>query len=635
MAEKTDGIQTQAPKELPPAKHRKQELVRDLSGLTMELLKSAHKSLLARPPSAQRKGELVDTIAESLNFSTVEKFEGWFFALPKITQHILYEAAFIDYLPVPFLEKQWDMSLVFAKNTYWLKEWKFRDELGLDFLPVYNHYGCPVLSIPVFLQNILSLWLAPPSLFQISACRIQDQKETYNNSFLISDVYPLLCDALQGLLERASEGDVDKSLRNGFKKGELNELRSSTGFLPFDETMFFTRDNNAKKNQKQNTEDYMPDSVDLAARFILCMSNRKPERPADGQEGVRGLVEAFFSEKSRFTKGWFSPDRTFLEYNICIDHLSRPQGHYIDSKNELPPSRRIFHDIFLHIAQDGAWFDVDKLAEHIRISRKGRFSFSSVETTLKMKVEKLDIDGLAYSPHPHYREIRPEGILHYYLLARPLLKAYCYFFAALGLLEIVQAMPPLARDNGKKQYPLSPYDSLKAVRITELGRWCLGLTNARPPRPSREYNAIADRELLLVTMQGNSLERQVYLDKVGRRLGEDRWRISPGSFIAGCTNDKQISERIERFKLLIDKNPAPHWEQLFKKVLERAGLFSKARTDMLVYDLPENQEILEELLRDPEFKRIARRIEGRMLAVPSKDQKKFFAVLNEHGIAQF
>jgi hypothetical protein len=187
----------------------------------------------------------------------------------------------------------------------------------------------------------------------------------------------------------------------------------------------------------------------------------------------------------------------------------------------------------------------------------------------------------------------------------------------------------------KKPRPLSSYDYLKAIRIPEMGRWCLGLTSHRPPRPSQEYNAIADRELFLVTVQGNSLERQVFLDKIGKRLGEDRWRISPASFIEGCANERHIAERIQRFKQLIDKNPAPHWEQFFKKLIDRVSLFSYPRADMLVYDLPQNQEVLEELLQNQELRQIARRVEGRMLVVSSKDQKKFFALLQEHGIAHF
>jgi len=365
------------------------------------------------------------------------------------------------------------------------------------------------------------------------------------------------------------------------------------------------------------------------------MNNFKPRRPKDGQDGIKNLVGAFFSEKSLYPKSWIFPDRAYLEYNICIDHLSRTPGYYLENDEMLPPSRKIFEDILTHVARDGNWFDADKLAEYIRISGKS-FSFCDqyMEHQLKVKAETFEFDGLSLTP-AYNDEFHPNGIMRYYLLVRPLFKAYCYIFAALGLLEITQEMPPLVSSYRKKQYPFSVYDSLKAIRITELGRWCLGLTDKRPPKPVQEYQAIADRELLLVTVQGNSLERRVYLDKIGQHLGENRWRISPASFISGCINKRQIADRIERFKSLIDPNPAPHWEQLFKKILDRAGLFDAKRSDMLLYDLPENRELQEELLRDPEIKRIVRRVEGRMLAIAARDQAKFYTLLGEHGIAHF
>ncbi|MCL2880644.1 MAG: hypothetical protein FWF29_10390, partial [Treponema sp.] len=56
-------------------------------------------------------------------------------------------------------------------------------------------------------------------------------------------------------------------------------------------------------------------------------------------------------------------------------------------------------------------------------------------------------------------------------------------------------------------------------------------------------------------------------------------------------------------------------------------------SDMLIFSLPEDRELQDELLRDPEIKRVVRRVEGRMMAVAARDQSKFFALLSEHGIA--
>jgi hypothetical protein len=315
--------------------------------------------------------------------------------------------------------------------------------------------------------------------------------------------------------------------------------------------------------------------------------------------------------------------------------LSKSPGYFFYNYEGLPASRKIFHEILLEAAKDGRRFDADKLAEHIKVTAK-RFSFcgSEYEGSLRMRASLLEVDGIAYSCE-QYEDLYVHGILRHHLMVKPLFKAYCYIFAALGLLEITQKTPPLAITKAAKQCPISPYDSLKTIRITKFGLWCLGLSSEKPSLPSHEYQAIADKELLLVTVQGNSLERTVYLDRIGIKLGEDRWRVSPASFIAGCESKKQIEDRITRFKKLIDPAPAPHWLELFDKAISRAGLFGRYRHDVLVYNLPEDRKIAEELLRNPELKSIAFRAERGMLIVPLKNQKKFIALLNEHGIASF
>ena len=614
-------IKTRTPVYLRSFSSGKKEMALRLDDLTSENLKKLYKIFFGKT-TAKPKAEICDIIAETLSFPTEQKFREWFFTLPALTQKMFFETAFTGYVPIPLLERKWNISLAVRKSNYlysWSDNWQFNPDYQRDLclFSIEEYYGCPAVTVPQFLLPVMRPWLVPPPTSELSACRAENVTESWNNSLSIPDSYPLLCDALRGVMEGIDERDSQKILRSGFKKKILNELRSSTGFIPF-----------------ALGDELAPDSVDLAARFILCMSNCKPMRPGDGQEGIRTLVETFFSNETQYPKHWYMPDRAFLEYTICLDHLSRIQGYSVDNSHKIPVSRKIFHDILLYAARDGGWLDADKLAEHIRIMGKNfAFCEQNHESSLRVKTDAYVIDGISYSSR--YEDFHPDGPLRFYLLERPLFKAYCYIFAALGLLEIVQTAPPLVRYNKEKRYPISPYDSLRAIRITELGRWCLGLTGERPPKLSHEYDAIADRELFLVTVHGSSLERQVYLDKIGRRLGESRWRISPASFISGCINKRQIAERVERFKMLIDSNPAPHWEQLFQKVIERAGLFDKNRSDMLVYDLPGNREIAEELIRDPELKHIARRVEGRMLAVAFKDEEKFFALLKEHGIARF
>jgi hypothetical protein len=593
------------------------EFVSSVAQFPMEYLREIYRTLIGKL-SVTKKVDLIQMLAEALTFQTEDVFHKWFEYLPPLTQNVLSALAFTDFLPVSVLEKKFKETFLIRDKRYsWETLLRLNEELNLGFLMLDRSNGQYAIGLPAFLRKAVSPWLKPPPEADIANCVSNDTGPGWDNSQLIADSYPLLCDTVKQLFADISEAEREKAAK-GFKKKQMAELRASSGFLDFD---------------MDNT--LCPDSIDLTMRFTLCMKNFKPVRPKDTHEEIRNMVTGFFGKDSLYKKTWYYPDRNYLEYNVCIDHLSKSPGYYLENYEGLPTSRETFHKILLEVARDGRRFDADKLAEHIKVTaKKFGFSGSEFEKTLRIKASLLEMDGIAYSCD-YYEDFNVYGILRYPLLVKPLLKAYCYIFAALGLLEITLKTPPLALTKASKQMPISPYDSLKTIRVTKLGLWCLGLSSEKPPLPRHEYQAIADKELLLVTVQGNSLERTVYLDRIGIKLGEDRWRVSPASFISGCESKKHIEDRIERFKRLIDPAPAPHWLELFDKALSRAGLFGHYRHDMLVYSLGENRKIAEELLRNPELKRIAFRAEGGMLIVPTRNQKKFLALLNEHGIASF
>jgi hypothetical protein len=55
----------------------------------------------------------------------------------------------------------------------------------------------------------------------------------------------------------------------------------------------------------------------------------------------------------------------------------------------------------------------------------------------------------------------------------------------------------------------------------------------------------------------------------------------------------------------------------------------------MVYKLPDDRELAEELLSDPALKTIALRAEGKLLVVLSKNYRKFLSFLDDHGISHF
>jgi hypothetical protein len=631
----TAEIKTRTPPDLPDQKQRIKALVQYLAQYNMDDLKKYYVLFSGIAVKNFNKNALSVGLAAALSFDNETAFREWFFKLPVLTQNLLYRLAFDFYVPIKSLESEFGLSLIQSISSYsWRKKWVFHEELGLKFLPIYNYYEEAFTALPYVVRKTLTDWLAPPPELSLANCAADSGDlpgPAWENSDGITVSLPLLYDALAEFIRHMKPPDSPYHRFRGFKKKEAEKLRASSALKPF-----------SVPASEAKAPDLAPDSADLTARFLLSMHNLSIARPQDNsQTVVKTLVRLFFAEESSFKDYVNPPDRHSLEYNVLFDHVSKSSDYFLKYKGDLPHSRRIFRDTLMFCARDGRAFDADKVSRQIyRTLQDFSFYYSDIAKYLKYRADKITADEQTYSV-PHYEEFYPNGALEYYLLTAPLFKAYCYLFAVLGLLEITQIPPPLGRIQNEKKRPLSPYDSLKTFKVTEFGAWCLGITDKCPEPPKTEYQAIADKELLLVTVQGNSLERSIYLDQIGRRLGGQagsgtgRWRISPDSFIEGCSDKTRIEARVNKFKALIDPEPAPHWLGLFDKALNRAGLFDVSLDDMLVYPLPADRSLAEELLQDGELRSLVHRAEGGLIVVPEKNRKKFFDALRKHGIAVF
>jgi hypothetical protein len=613
-----ETIETRTPQNLPPLAKRQDEFSQMLNSYVLDDLQNIFFSFSGTKPKAKRKADIITEFAALLAFPSIDDFHSWFAHISPLGKRILWKTTFNRFIPLRDLESELGQQLTVQQKDRWWLRISFLPELNLNYLTIESTFDQLVVSIPALYRKAVLPWLVPPPEGELENCvfqRPEEQVKPWNNSIAIAESYPLFCEALNSIILSLQKDEQEKIIRSGLKKKDAKELYASSGLLHF---------------EKANDG---PDSADMLGRFALCMNALKFSRPEDGHAAIKKMVKDFFSPVSKHSYLWYYSDSNFLEYTLLIDHLNRTPGYYLDASTTIPNSRKVFHDLLMRIALDGRRFNADKLADFIVYSNDN-FSFceKNLEQTLKIRAESLDIGGHTFQKE-YYNEFNVEGILRNELLIKPVFKAYCFLCAILGLLEITLKDPPLKRSYHDKMYPISIYDSLESVRITEFGLWCLDLTKKQPPRPKHSYQAIADKELFLVTVQGNSLERTVFLDRIGEKLGADRWRISPASFIEGCVSKNQIIDRVNRFKRLIDGNPSPHWLDLFKKVTERAGLFDANRLEALVFTLPDDQEVNRELLEDPDLRKIAMRAEGRLLVVPLKNQKKFLGLLSRHGIA--
>ncbi|MDR2510654.1 MAG: hypothetical protein LBC77_08440 [Spirochaetaceae bacterium] len=545
------------------------------------------------------KAMTLNTLAHFFAFQDKASVETWLMLFPPEAQKTLYKLAFSGCAVI---------------------ESKFDARLRLDFLSLRKFTSNLIIILQPVFRDILLPWLEPLPEATLDECVCDGAgKEIYSNANEIYSSFPLLCEAIYANPEMIAANNSIPSL----SKKTVKQLRSDCGYKPF------------PFSNNKATLDKTPESLDLAARFIICMSDFNVVRCNDGFTGVKKLVNIFFGSEAAHGQTRYTRIFDFFESYVLTPHLKK-RGLYYGYYSEVPPSRVIFLEVMKEIAKDGRWFSASALARYMYMTKKQfRFLPPGHEEYMYIRADYINAGGSTYCYDYGASDFFPSFTLRYYMLVEPLFKAYCYLFAALGILEITQAVPQAAVSINDKSKPFSIFDSLDTMRVTDFGRWCLDVSGEQPRRESELCEAIADSELLLVTVHGKSFEREVYLDSIGERLGGSRWRVSPRSFVADCVNIGDIKKRVDKFKRLIDAAPAPHWQRLFLNAVERAGFNSKNIIPAEVYKLAGDDGLADEILRDPELSSTALRAEGGLLVVPASMHKKFRELLSKHGIALF
>ena len=601
----------------------------DSSYLTLDDANRLYNDFFGRGMRGKSKTEKMEDAVNDFLFINAGSFDKWFYSLPPDSQKILYAVVFEEFLFVDILEETLNIKINITKQnwrTYNLDPW-----YNLPFLVLSRNgddYPYCIDIKPLYRSALMPQFIPPPeALLENCVCNEPPGATLYNNTTEIAESVPLFCEALNECLR---EELGEKNFSRSFAKKTVNRLYAASGFAHFP---FET---------EKALATYSPAAADLFGHFLLFTVNfRLLARPENSSETLRNFLKQFFGltgQKNNDIRCWIAET---MEYNMFFNHLGKASlSTYAQRKDsEIFSLRHILMGILVSIAEDGRTFDAAALVKQLKYSGKMLSFFQASEyQCLKINADKIHISGKEMKKNS-WEIFRPSGSLRFDFIDKPLFLGYFYLCASLGILEITQAPPPLIFERGNKKLPASIFDSLKTVKITEFGRWCLGLSSEAPKMTKNNYEAIADNELFLVTVRGRSLERTIFLDLIGEKLGTDRWRINPSTFISGCGNKAQIEYRIKKFHNLIEKNPAPHWEKLFKTVLERTNFFDKQTVDAVVYQLPFDtpiqREASAELLADPELRDTAMRAEGALLVVPRRNEKRFYDLLAAHGIAHF
>ncbi len=586
-----------------------QRIATKLDSFTMEVLKAFYRGLAGS--SYQMKGKKRDlsvAVASLVSFKDQGAFDVFYAGLPPLTQEAVRIGAFNRFVSVGPLEKKYGSPILEEVDGYgYERSQELNTHLRMDFFLVADW---DTLLLPEAFRRAFVPWLPKPPEWELHSVPAPE-RAVWSNVEFMREAAPLLSKMAEDALhEKAAEALA----RKGLLKAELKKYRSAFTLGEFPVASTFGLD-----------------SIDLFVRLAACLEPLRSQKTSDGDEFLKRACSAFLSPDNAM-RTRYRLDGAALEYLTLIDHLSRTPGFRVSLANEAPPSRSSFADLLREIGSTGAWYSTEALYRYLIVHDKPFYFLSPYEEAdgLRLRCTGLRVGSLRYELDPYEDGLFITGAVRSFALDLPLFKAYCYVAALLGIVEIAELDPELVVEKKGKMIPLSPYDAVAAVRVSDFGAWCLGLSKEKPKAEKRVFEAIADRDLLLVTFRGASLERRLLLENIGTKLGEDRYRITEASFIRTCERVKDIEQRIESFRRLIEASPSPRWEAFFASVRARASLFSSPMPAFL-YPLPKDGELAKAIVIDPLIRPLILRAEGGFLVVRAADHKKFTKALADSG----
>lgn len=268
---------------------------------------------------------------------------------------------------------------------------------------------------------------------------------------------------------------------------------------------------------------------------------------------------------------------------------------------------------------DKEWIEIDKFCFRMRT-----FSEESEENYLIFYVD--DINKVDLFNQYDKKDVYIENF--YREISIPLIKSYLFMMAALGLVEI--AYSEVSADD---KNVVSCFDGLKYVRLTNLGKYALSITDkyVRSKEEDVTYFEL-DAESLIIKSLVDVNPYESLLGNLAEHISKKMYKVTPESFLKDCDSKKDIENKIALFKDYVCDNPSANWKAFFKQMLDRSNPMLKPKKKYLLLQLPaENKELQRIVLSDPNIRKYILKAEDYHILVEQDNYKKFCDILKKYG----
>lgn len=409
----------------------------------------------------------------------------------------------------------------------------------------------------------------------------EDSMRTYNAEASIFLSYPILISLFESKQLELGKGKVTVStVKNVEKTCNLDE------FFP-----------NGEKEGARLCAYLIANTYTL---FALAEGTHKERKPEDN-------IKAFFEDVHGYMyyllPAMLSHLKGFRRNIMCNNSYSSELSHIIQAAVS-------------KYAKDG-WLNITDLTVKIRTFNERAEKFCMilpVENYDDMQIENTNTGKRIYY----------DGIIGN--ITHPFIKSYLFLMAAYGLVEI-------AYDEKLEEGDTCYYDTLRYVRLTDLGKYVFGITKKYEHKAAqkKKYFELDDSDLIVKSLDANNPYLSI-LNNMSTAISKRMYKVTYESFLYGCTSLTDIVNKEKLFRDYICKEPPANWDQFFKDIKSRCNPMHISKKKYIVMEIPTtNKELQRIILSDPVISKYSVKAEGYLLLVEANNRIKVADALKKYG----
>lgn len=320
---------------------------------------------------------------------------------------------------------------------------------------------------------------------------------------------------------------------------------------------------------------------------------------------------------------WLKEESTLQFFLKVLNPPKEGSERFYESKLTYPsPYYKISIQNIIKRLNSNSWYSVDDLFSYYK-EVTAPFKFCIKDENRFCFIRNDDIRTLDKKDITAEIEKYEEDII-----IKPYFLAYLYVFSFFGVIDIVEEEPELKIITKGRKLPYSPFHALKYISLTEYGRYILGLRDDKP-EIKRDFSLpILDKDLLLITYKGESVELRSFFSYIADPLGPVRYKVSLKSFTKNIETEDEAKALIEKFKGIFPF--LPHvWTSFFSEVLSSFKIFTRISSGS-VYSIRQSDKIYD-LLKEEEIRKYVVFLEDGFIYIANKDYKRLVQELEKRG----